>query len=431
MRCPSCGAKLPNSSTECPSCGTIAQPKTAYYGGAARTVRTSWGLPVDEAANGSSGGGVSTYLMFAIIALLLIIGMLTTIVIMQNATTASSGLVLDATSFPDRVLLEAVSSYDANSDGRLSDAEAASVTSLNLSESGVTDLTGVCELKSLVDLDAHGNGIEQVKLDGLVRLQRLDLSRNNLASFSAVGLHELIDLDVSDNALEALDLSGGERLVSLDCTGNKIARLDLSDCTGLLELACDPDQNVTIPLSPGFFPDETLRNALRAYDSDGDGALGSRERQAVTTLTINGGALQDLYGLAWFDALGKLDVSDTRLSSVDGIHLCPTITSISACGCQIDSVDLTGLSHIVDLDLSNNPIRTIDLTSLAHLTSIDLNGCDLQGTLDLSGCKALTSVDVRGNPSLNAIVVPDSSALGASGAIRVDRSCTVNTARVV
>ena len=49
MRCPSCGAKNGASRTQCARCHAELDPRVAAFGGAAHTVRESWGMPAQKA----------------------------------------------------------------------------------------------------------------------------------------------------------------------------------------------------------------------------------------------------------------------------------------------------------------------------------------------------------------------------------------------
>lgn len=428
MRCPTCGAKLSKKQAQCPSCGTPTGPQAAYFGGAARSVRSAWGLPVSDAAP-SPKNPVSGYLVFAIVALVLIAAMLAALYSLQHSSTPMSGVAIDEATFPDPVLRAAVEALDADGDRRLSDDESSACTSLDVSSSGLADLSGVRYLRALVDLDAHGNELVSADLSGMARLRSVNISGNAVQSFSTAGIPSLDELDVSDNGMTALDVSSSDRLRSLSCSGNDIARLDLGRNHELVKLACDPEQNVVVPLAEGFFPDESLRGALAEFDADGDGALTRRERTSVTSIRVNGSALKNLYGLSWFDALDLLDVSDSHIEFLDGSLLGSSIASIVARDCDIEGVDLSPCGLLVALDLAGNVgLEQVDLSSNTHLTSLDLSGCGLVGTLDLTPCAGLASVDVSGNPRLENVLISNGAILDQKGAFKADEGCRVSVA---
>ena len=105
---------------------------------------------------------------------------------------AEDAPVVNAVQFADdKFGAWAASHCDANGDGLISDDEAKTVSSIDISGLGISSLSG-------------------------------------LERFTAV-----VALDCSNNRLTALELSGNPALTSLNCAGNAIAKLDLTPCAGL------------------------------------------------------------------------------------------------------------------------------------------------------------------------------------------------------
>ena len=125
----------------------------------------------------------------------------------------------------------------------LAERPAASVTRLDLSDRGLTDVSALAALTGLEVLDLRGNALADVwPLAGLSNLRRLDLSGNWIEDVSALaGLSELEVLLLDGNRVrDVLPLSLLPRLARLDLSGNRVtdaallaelrslARLDLS-----------------------------------------------------------------------------------------------------------------------------------------------------------------------------------------------------------
>ena len=125
----------------------------------------------------------------------------------------------------------------------LAERPAASVTRLDLSDRGLTDVSAQAALTGLEVLDLRGNALADVwPLAGLSNLRRLDLSGNRIEDVSALaGLAELEVLLLDGNRVrDVLPLSLLPRLARLDLSGNRVtdaallaelrslARLDLS-----------------------------------------------------------------------------------------------------------------------------------------------------------------------------------------------------------
>ena len=97
----------------------------------------------------------------------------------------------------------------------------ASITSLNVSNKQISDLTGLQYFTGLTELDCSGNWLWQ-----------LDVSVNT----------QLIRLNCSGNWLWQLDVSANTKLRWLDCSENNLWQLDISANTGLIELNCSHNQ---------------------------------------------------------------------------------------------------------------------------------------------------------------------------------------------
>lgn len=402
-------------------------PRVATFGGAACAVRASWGLPVQAAAVATPRKASRGILAFAAVALLLMAVTLTVVLLMQRST-ASSGYTLDTETFADESLLAIVAVYDTDGDGRLSPTEAASVTELDCSDAGLRVLAGIELFTNLEVLDASGNDLAAIDLSLLKNLREVNLSNNRILDLSLADHESLVYLNVEDNGMVALDLSGCPGLQTLLCAGNGIARLDLAGCTALTELVCDATQNVTVPLSEGFFPDPGLRSALAAVDTDGDGALSLRERQSATSLSVTDPQTSSLYGVAWLEGLLELNLSGTQVGALSAAELPAGLTTLRATGCQIALADLGGLDRLATLDLSGNPLVSIDLSGLPRLTTADLSDCRLEGTLVLNDNPHLEHLDATGNPRLAAIDARGVAGLAAPDAVACDAGCVLELA---
>lgn len=401
--------------------------RIACFGGAARQVRASWGLPdvttkPPEPQEHHVSKRVVAGLATLGVAALLGAGALA----YHFAYVVPNGVAIDAAVFPDAALRGAVAACDEDGNGRISPEEASHVTKLDLSGLGIADLTGISTFAHLEKLDASGNILKAADVSGCTTLVELDLSQNGIESLDLTGLYDLQKLDVHDNAMQTLDLRDCESLTELDTAGNSLARLDLSGCPKMQRLNTDEGQEITLPLASTFFPDEGLRAALERADSDHDGALSARERQAVYTLAVSDSATSSVEGLEWFENLTELDVSGTQVTSLDASCLPKSLTTLRASGCALERVDVSGCARMATLDLSNNPqLANVDLSSLARLTTANLSGCNLSGTLDVRANTRLEHLDVSGNTALVQVEAAGVAGLAQEGAVSADASCTV------
>ena len=137
-------------------------------------------------------------------------------------------VAIDGNTFPDEAfrnwLLDPRNAFGAGADGVLTPSEAGSVTSIDVSESGISSLEGI---------------------DVFTELRSLDCSGNSIAALDLSGSRELTSLDCSDNALTRLDLSAQVYLdaASLCASGNALDSIQLPrSCSGRLPLEAYAEQ---------------------------------------------------------------------------------------------------------------------------------------------------------------------------------------------
>ena len=106
---------------------------------------------------------------------------------------------VNSTRFPDPSFLAYVQTLPGAEDGILSMDELLKISTLDCSNRGISDLTGVTNFLALSSLDCSGN-----------RLTRLDVSQ----------LPNLTELDCSRNQLTSLDLERSGTLKTLNCQEN-------------------------------------------------------------------------------------------------------------------------------------------------------------------------------------------------------------------
>ncbi len=400
--------------------------RIACFGGAARQVRASWGLPdvttkPPEPPERHVSRRVVAGLATLGVAALLGAGALA----YHFAYVVPNGVAIDVAVFPDEALRQAVAACDEDGNGRISPEEASHVTELDLAGLGIADLTGISTFSHLEKLDVSGNILKAADVSRCTALVELDVSQNGIESLDLSGLHDLQTLDVHDNAMQTLDLRDCESLTDLDAAGNSLARLDLSGCPAMQRLNTDEGQEITLPLASTFFPDAGLQAALERCDSDHDGALSARERQALYTLVVNDPTTASLEGLEWFENLQELDVSNTQVTTLDATCLPRSLTTLRAANCALASVDVSSCARLATLDLSGNPLTQVDLSALPRLTTANLSGCELSGTLDVSANTRLEHLDVSGNASLATVQATGVTGLAQQGAVSADATCTV------
>lgn len=128
--------------------------------------------------------------------------------------------------------------FDKNLDYKLSEAEAALVTSIVVNNLGIESLEGLQHFTSLSNLECDDNMLES-----------LDVSKNT-------ALRYLECYGTATHKLTSLDLSNNTKLESLYCNNNNITELDLSKNTKLEKFTAGGNPLGTIDLSKNVWLNE-------------------------------------------------------------------------------------------------------------------------------------------------------------------------------
>lgn len=207
-------------------------------------------------------------------------------------------VVIDKDNFPDAAVRTYVSDkVDVDGDGKLTKAEAASLTSMSIGDA--ERIEGLDRFPNLTYLRAYGTKLSEVNLSGASQLVT--------ASFSGAG------------HLEDLTLGGNDKLTSLDVRGTALEAIDLSGAPAVDRLACGSDVDVT-----GSAADTYLVKSYSETDMDADGQASKRTVKArydkdgrLVRRTITGA--QDVDMRYTYDEDGRLKQvklsSDARLDN--------------------------------------------------------------------------------------------------------------------
>jgi hypothetical protein len=126
------------------------------------------------------------------------------------------------------------------------------------------------------------------------------------------------------------------------------------------------------------------------------------------------------------------------ITSITGLQNLPNLNEFRADVNGLQSVNLSGLTNLLYVDISDNnipgsPSKSLtsvnltgctallqlrlddsdfsagipSLTGLTNLSLIDFDQCNISGVVDLSGLPALTDLDFFGNAALTSIIIAD------------------------
>ncbi|MCQ2507557.1 MAG: leucine-rich repeat protein [Dorea sp.] len=299
--------------------------------------------------------------------------------------------------------------------------------------------------------DVRFNKIRTVNLASNPKLEKVYLDGNQLTSLDLSKQTALKDLMCQSNQLTALDLSKQTALTSIYCHHNRLGSLDItktkltdvdtffvgsqtdaSDHTKEIQVRLTKTQynslknmenrdslnyNVRL-LVDGYTGSDVIKDSalrtyiMNTYDKDKDGLLSTAEIDAVSSLSLTNIACASLDGIEIFKNLRELRIKNSQLTSIslsgfNNLVLVELLnntllTSVTAKQCAnfttihceenaMESLDLTGIPSMNQINVDNNKLRTIDTSKnpKLHVLTCTVN--------------QITALDVTKNPELTTL----------------------------
>lgn len=157
------------------------------------------------------------------------------------------------------------------------------------------------------------------------------------------------------------------------------------------------------------FPDEYFRKWVTDNcDINQDGYLSNEEMAAVNTIDVSGQNICDLTGIEYFTALSWLYCNNNQLTSLD-VSGITHLLDIYCNNNQLTSLDLSKNTELFTLDCSNNQLTSLDVTENTDLVYLFCYDNQLS-SLDLSKNTALKHLECNNN-QLSSLDVSNSTAL--------------------
>ncbi len=257
--------------------------------------------------------------------------------------------------------------YDDVLDDYVLEENINTITTLNVSDKNIADLTGIEGFENLEELNCQKNGLTSLNVSQNLALKILSCGNgpavvDNPNQITSLDVSQNVNLEIlrcDNNPLNTLDVSVNTNLITLDCIDTNITSLDVSQNTNLESLSCGYNNLTNLDISQN-----TLLRFLYVINSQ------------LTTLDVsNNTQLQYLY--AGSNSYTTLDVS----GNTDLVLLWVSNTQLTS------------------LDLSNNSsLESLFASSIAQLTSLDIaNGAN----------QNIETFSVFNTPNLTCIQVDD------------------------
>jgi len=203
--------------------------------------------------------------------------------------------------------------YDACGivDGQVPTNSINTVLNLFISNSNITDLTGIEDFQSLESLTVWNANlaVNGLNLSSNNNLKSLTISSAGLTSLNLSQNTLLENLYISggiSNNIPTLDLSLNTNLQTIDCPNTSIGSLQLPAATSLTQLNCQSNNLSSLALS--LVPNLTSLNASNNSLIN----LGTNTHNNLITMNINNNSFTGL-NLSGYTQLKSLDCSDNSL----------------------------------------------------------------------------------------------------------------------
>ena len=231
--------------------------------------------------------------------------------------------------------------------------------SLDASNHGISDLTGLEHTTQLQALTLSGNGITDISgLASLEILESLNLSQNKITDIGVLAnMTNLTTLNLQNNSISDISaIAGLPNLLWLNLDNNSVS--DISAVAGLTNL---------------------------------------------TSLFLGSNSVSDISPLTGLTNLTWLDLDNNSISDISAVAGLTNLTSLFLGSNTVSDISpLTGLTNLTWLDLDNNSISDIsEVSGLVNLTGLFLwnnSISDISPLIANKGLERGDMVNVVGNP---------------------------------
>lgn len=267
-------------------------------------------------------------------------------------------------------------------------SELYSLSSLTLSDDGLTSIDALSGLGGLTMLDLSGNELSDLSaLSGLDGLRVLYLDRNPVSDFSPVyHLQNLTMLSIGDIGITEAQLAELSQALPGCAIHHEAAVAELRELT----------------LGGVTFREDVTELYLSGLQLSEITALSNC--RMLKRLDLSGNSISDLRPLMDLPALEWLDISGNPVSDLRPLMAMRSLQNLLAADDQITSLaPLSGLTELRELRLTNNQLDGLaPLSGLTKLETLDLENTRLNNEElpVLEGLNALKLLNLKENPEL-------------------------------
>ena len=393
-----------------------------------------------------------------------------------------SALANTYTTIPDAKFEDKLIALGIDKDGKNGKVLSASifnVGTLDVSYSGITDLTGIQDFRMITSLTCGNNAITALDVSKNQSLDKLYCSVNKISNLDISKNTAITVLSCSFNLLTTLNVTANKSLKQLECSNNNLTYLNIQNgnnanmqnmmfgnFTNNPKLTCILVDNeaystanwglakdkiasyntVCVPYT--IIPDSNFENQLISIGIDTDGKNGKVKTSSISSqvdLDVRSSAIADMTGIQDFTALKRLNCSANLLTNLD-VSKNIALTNLFCEKNQLSNLNVSLNTKLDYLVCYTNQITTLDVSKNTALTYLSC-GANLLTTVDVSKNTILTSLYcdknklvklnikngnninitafiATGNPTLTCIQVDDANYASSAMAFFKDATAT-------
>ena len=270
-----------------------------------------------------------------------------------------------------------------NPDGQILTANAATVTSLDLINNSISDLTGIEAFVMLNNFTCRKNQITSINLSQNTKLVYLTLSENKLGSLDLTANVLLENVDCRKNQITTINVAQNTKLTSLNVGNNNLTSLDITSNVLLEGFDCQRNllTNLNVSNNTKLIYLTAMNNQLSVLNVSANTVL---EQLVISTNNITNLNIDNNLALKY------LNCGNNQLSALN----------------VSENTSLTNLfcfsNKITSLNVSKNTLLDFFMCNDNLLTSIDVSKNSKLSLFDC-GDNMLSGIDISNNPKINEL----------------------------
>ncbi len=313
------------------------------------------------------------------------------------------------TAIPDSNFEAALAAYDdiAN-DGQVPTANIASLTTLDVSNSNIADLTGIEAFVALTQLDVNDNQLTSLDVSKNVALQTLNCHNNTAIEYLDLRNNTaLTNLRCDNVGLRSLDFRNGNNtnVVSFQADNNNMRCIAIDDQFGAYTASWIKDGSTRYyrTVCEIYIPDDNFEQAfidLRFDFGTPDNFVSVFPLDTLRKLNMSNRNINDLRGADYFASMEDFNISNNNITEFD-FQYNTKLKKLDASSNVLTLININESPLLEELSINDNQLTSLDISNNVALLTINANNNDIS-SIDVSANTSLEILNLAQNELTNA-----------------------------